>query len=300
MQTKVALHLDTLSCAEETEHGSEPYIWPIMIADEVGIPQIHVPTAQWEAKVLTNEMRAGQSVAIPPGMDLNLAHLFDDKAAGLIVVIVALFEKDASLQHGSVALIRHIEERSLLFVRERLTDCRQRSGDRGDLRQMLVSRLNPGQAENDALTTSELIKTFLKPGGFDDPVGLTVWTLSGQALTTRNISFDLSAPSERFTLTGTMEVSDVLPPRCQAERDAAARALAVVKSLQTQRALLQAQLHHATPQQKAAIVAQITRLAEVDQPAAELALAEADAALQACLDRFGRGTHGPIDPPVIR
>jgi hypothetical protein len=58
------------------------------------------------------------------------------------------------------------------------------------------------------------------------------------------------------------------------------------------RSMLQTQLHHATPQQKPAIVAQITRPLEVDMPAAK-------AALKRCLDRFGH-PHGPTESPVIR
>ena len=63
--------------------------------------------------------------------------------------------------------------------------------------------------------------------------------------------------------------------------------------LQTQRQLLQDQLHHATPQQKSGIIAQIKHIAEVDLPPAEAALAAAQAALQACLAH-----HGPAVVPT--
>jgi hypothetical protein len=299
MQTKVALHLNTLNCGAENEHGSEPYIWPIVIADETGIPQLHVPTTQWAAKVLVNEILAGQSVTIPPEMSLDLAHVLNDKAAGLIVLLVALFEKDSSPLHGSVAVLRHIEERSLAFVRDHLTECRQSSGERGDLRQMLVTRFDLAGAETDALNYLERLGVTVSPGGFDDSVGFTVWTLSGPALAPRYISFNLDSSSERFTLTGYIQLTDLPVSLCQAERDRLAQAEAVVKSLQTQRELLQTQLHHATPQQKPAIVAQITRLSEVDMPAAEAALTDAEVALKRCLDRFDH-PHGPTESPAIR
>lgn len=301
MPTKVALRLNTLTCNEETEHGSEPYIWPIVIADQTGFPFpfLYVPAAEWAAKVLVNDIQAGQSVAIPPAMSQALEHVFDNKAAGLIVLIVALFEKDASPMHGSIAVLRHIEERSLAFVKDHLTECRQSSGERGDLRNMLASRFDLAGAETGALSYLEQFGVFLTPGGFDDSVGFTVHTLSGAALAPRNISFALDSSSERFTLTGSIQLSDLPVQLCQAERAAVAHAVAVVQGLRTQRQILQTQLHHATPQQKPAIVAEIKRIGEL-MPAADAALAEAEAALKACLGRFDQPTHGPVEGPVIR
>ena len=207
MPTKVALRLDSLSCVVESEHGSEPYIWPIMIAEELGIPHMRTPAAQWAAEILANEMSAGQSVLVPAGMDVDLAHEFEDAERSLVVLIVALFEKDSSPRHGSIAVLRHIEEHSLLFVRERLAECRQSSGERNDLRQALIRQLDVGKAERDALSLTDRLTTHLSSGGFDDSIGFTVWTLSGQALATRDISFALDSPSERFTLTGTLQLS---------------------------------------------------------------------------------------------
>ena len=165
---------------------------------------------------------------------------------------------------------------------------------------MLVNRFDLAGAETDALSYLERVAVFLTPGGFDDSVGFTVWTLSGPALAPRDISFALNSSSERFTLTGSIQLTDLPVQLCQAERARVAQALAVVQSLRTQREMLQTQLHHATPQQKPAIVAQIKRLAEVDMPAADAALADAEAALKACTDRFNQPTHGPVEGPVIR
>ena len=70
---------------------------------------------------------------------------------------------------------------------------------------------------------------------------------------------------------------------CQAQRDTAARAMAVVNSLQTRLFLLQTQLYSATGDQKSAIASQIDEVIDVAQPAAEAALARAEAELLACL-----------------
>ncbi len=298
MPTNVALHLGSLTCGAENEHGSEPYIWPLMIADETGIPFIRTPTPEWAAKVLASEMTAGQSILIPTGMDGTLTSAFESPAAGLVVLIVALFEKDSSPRHGSVAVLRHIEDRSLAFVGNHLAECRQSNGDRVDLRNQLASSFDLGGAESDELSLLERATTRLSSGSFDDSVGFAFMTFSGPALVDRSFDFNLNSSSEQWSLSAALQVSRTFV-LCRAERDAAAAAQAVVQGLQTRRATLQDQLHHATPQQKPTIVDQITHIAEVELPAAEAALAQAEAALQACLARFE--THGTLTPvtPIV-
>jgi hypothetical protein len=298
MKTRVALRLKTLTCIEESEHGSEPYFWPIMITQETGAPRLHVPTQEWEGKVLANEMKAGQTIPIPAGMDLNLVEVFDSKSTGLVVFLMVLFEKDQLPREGSLAALHHVEEKALELVTQKLTECRAMSGERVELTNELMDRLDLKGAVTDALSYYELAKVYSRPGGFDDALGFILWTLSGQALTPGDITFNLRQIGERFLLKATLDVTVTLPPVCQAERDAAAHALAVVKGLQGQRAALQNELHHATPQQKPTIVAAITRINDVDLPPAEAALAQADAALKACLDAHG-DIGGSVGPSVV-
>ena len=297
MKTRVALRLNSLRCIEESEHGSEPYMWPIMITHEAGAPRLLVPTLDYAAVVLAHEMRAGQSVPIPAGMDLNFADVFEDKAAALVVFVIVLFEKDNLTNKARIAAFRHVEEKALEMVSEKLTECRQKSGERIDLTNQLIDRIDLEGAAKDAMSYYEISKAYVKEGGFDDALGIIVWTLSGQALKPRDISFDLSQTGERFVLTAKLEIAITLPPVCENERAAAEHARAVVKGLQGQRAALQQQLHHATPQQKAGIVAAINRINEVDLPPAEAALADAEAALATCLSAHDIG--GPLDDPVL-
>lgn len=298
MPSTVALHLETLTCNAESEHGSEPYLWPIMIAEEGGVTTLHVPADEFAATVLANEMVAGQSLPIPSGMDSLLSRVFNDPLNSLVVILIALFEKDSSPRKGSVAVLRHMESVSLAFVQDRLAEFRQSSGQRDDLRNALGQRFDLGGAETGALSIVERITTRLSSGGFDDTIDFTLHAFSGAALSSRNLTFTLNRGSDRFTLTGRVQVSPFFPPRCQAERDAVAQALAVVNGLQHQREILQDQLHHATPQQKSGIIVLIKRISEVDLPPAEAALAAAQAALAACEGRFG-DTHAPLDHPVI-
>ena len=283
MKTRVALRLKSLTCIEETEHGSEPYLWPIMITHETGAPRIQVPTREWAAKVLANEMRAGQTIPIPAGMDMNFVEVFDNRAAALVVFVIFLVDKDRLPKKGGIAAVDHVAEKALEMVSEKLAECRQTSGERVDLTNALIDRLDLKGAVSDALSYVELGTVYSLPGGFDDALGIIVWTLSGNALTARDINFRLTQSSEQFSLSATLDVAITLPSRCDDLRAAAVHALAVVKGLQGQRAALQSQLHYATPQQKPAIIAAITRIAQVDLPPAEAALAEAEAALAACL-----------------
>lgn len=295
MPTMVSLQLDQLTCGNETEGGAEPYIWPIFIAEENGIASVHLPLQEIAGTPLKNNMRGGESVAIPQGLNL-IEHTFENPDAGLAVFIITLFEKDASPFKGTRAVFNHISERSLAFVRDHLAECRQANGNRGDLRAQLVSSFDLGGAEISALSLLERAAIKFSSGGFDDSIGFAFQTFSGSGISARNLTFDLSSSSESFTLTGSMGRKLILRLRCQDERDALAHAEAVVKGLQLQRKSLQEQLHHATPQQKPAFIDMITKIAEVDLPAAEAEVLAAKAALEACEANF---PHGPLDSPVI-
>src|ERR1043165_1164275 len=115
MKTRVALDLQFLKCTVETEGGSEPYIWPIMIGDENGVQQLRVPTSQWEVVPLASGMTAGQSANVPTGMDQDLIHVFESSATGLLVFVIMLFEQDATPEHAIVSVFRHIEQTALQY-----------------------------------------------------------------------------------------------------------------------------------------------------------------------------------------
>lgn len=269
-----------------------------MICEDAGVAFARVPTDDFAPSILASQMAAGQTVAVPTGMDLTLQNQFNNPAAGLVVLIVALFDKDSSPRKGTRAVFRHMEQRSLEIVQQRLAEFRQSNGRRTDLRNALIARFDLAGAETGALNFLEEAATLARPGGFDDSIGIDLLTFSGSALIDRDVDFDLSRSGNRFSLTAKLDVSLVLPARCQSERDAVAQAEARVTGLQTRRQLLQLQLQTATPQQKPAIIDQIKHIAEVDLPPAEAALAQAKAALQACLGPFG-GTHGPLDHLII-
>ena len=297
MKTRVALRLNSLTCVEESEHGSEPYLWPIMITHETGALRILVPNSEWAAKVLANEMTAGKTAPIPAGMDMNFVEVFDNKAAALVVFVLMLFEKDNLTNKARVAAFRHVEEKALELVGQKLAECRQSSGERVDLTNALIDKLDIETAVKDAMSYIEIGDAYSSLGGFDDALGVLVWTLSGQALVAKDITFNLRQTSERFLLNAKLEVSITLPPVCQNERAAAAQALALVQGLRGQRDSLQHQLHHATPQQKPQLIAAIKRINEVDLPPAEAALAQAEAALAACLS--AHDFDGPLDDPIL-
>ena len=156
MKTRVALRLQTLRCIEESEHGSEPYLWPIMITQEVGALHMHVPTQDFEAVALADEMKAGQSVSIPAGMDLNFVEVFESKAAALVVFVMVLFEIDNLTHKARVAAFRHVEEKALELVGEKLADCRVKSGERVDLTNALIGKLDLETAVKDAMSYYEI------------------------------------------------------------------------------------------------------------------------------------------------
>jgi len=296
MPTGVAWKLDRLICIKETEHGSEPYLWPIIIAEEGGSLQVAMPVPEYAAVPLAFEVHAGQSVPLPAGMDSTLTVLFENRANVLLVLVVVLFEKDASPLKGSLAVLKHIQEKAMEFVSSHLSECRQVNGDRGDLRNQLALRFDLAGAETDALEVREIANTLRKPGRFDDSVGLAFWTFSGSGLVGRGLDIALDSNTERFTLISSMQVSTVLPDRCRAQRDAVTQAKARVSGLHGMRAGLQQMLQHATPQQKPQIIASMENV-EAQIPAAEAALAAAEQALKSCQDTFSPPV--PSEGPVI-
>lgn len=296
MPTGVAWKLDRLTCIKETEHGSEPYLWPIIIAEEGGRLQVAMPVPEYAAVPLAFEMHAGQSVTLPAGMDSTLTVLFENRANALVVLVVALFEMDASPRKGSRAVLSYIQEKAMEFVSSHLSECRQANGERGDLRNELAVPLDLASAETDALEVSEIADTLRKPGRFDDSVGFAFWTFSGAGLVGRGLDIALDSNTERFRLISSLQVNTVLPDRCRAQRDAVTQAKARVSGLHGMRAGLQQMLHHATPQQKPQIVAAIENV-EAQIPAAEAALAAAEQALKSCQDTFSPPV--PPEGPII-
>jgi hypothetical protein len=291
MKAKVALRLSSLDCLSEAEQGSQPYIWPMMIVEEGGAPRMYVPDDEWADFLLAGSIKSRESAAIPQGMSKNFVHFFDERGAALVVLVVVLFEKEGA-ETDAIWVLRYLQSTALTFVSDHIAEFRQRSGERRELRDLYSSAIDVRRVQR---LTQGTVAAYAHER-LDQLMGISFWAFSGAGLKSEDITFNLSSPIERFTVAGRMDVMPILPSRCDGQREAVTHCEMVIKGLQGQRASLQSQLHHATPQQRAGLIAAIARIAQVDMPAAEAALAEAQTALDSCLLNENRVDTPPGNP----
>lgn len=125
----------------------------------------------------------------------------------------------------------------------------------------------------------------------DDIVGFVYKLFTATDATHSDIKFQYfdfpeitSGSSNRFTLTGRLSLGPIPTPPvdlCAAQRAALKAKTDEIHSLQTRITLLQNQLQHASPQQKAAIVREITATGDL-LTQAEAQLPALQTALDAC------------------
>lgn len=97
---------------------------------------------------------------------------------------------------------------------------------------------------------------------------------------------------------GAFKAQPVVGNRCQAELDAVNAAQSALQGFETEVESLQSQLHHATPQEKSGIVAEIRDLTENQIPWAKNKLGSAQAELNKC--RHSLGITTTSSPPPAR
>src|ERR1700737_2813848 len=99
MTTQAIITLESLRCILESDLGgtshSEPYIWPAMaiVTDSFEvIPQ--AANLSDSRNVIKNEMRAGETIAIPYPVNTLTTNFEDNQTNRQLILIVALWEKD--------------------------------------------------------------------------------------------------------------------------------------------------------------------------------------------------------------
>jgi hypothetical protein len=309
---RVTLRLTELRCIKQSEGsgGSEPYLWVTYFA--VGAQQLPFQTGPvatitpaYDAfrTEFPDNMKAGQVVNVPAflatasfDMDLEAAH----KLVGCIAVVMEQDETPhSSIILGRIAYSKEIDKQLNDLVTKRIltadfspvTDAELRS-----IRSAVKAKVETAVGSNQTIWNA-----FTNQ---DDNVGFTYRGFTDSEIQFQYFDFPeivSEDSSNRFILSGGLSIAPVPTPPvdlCATQRAALEAKKSEIKSLQTRRTLLQNQLQHATPQQKAAIVAEITATnALITQAEAELGPLQA--ALDACVSRH----HGPdisIDPTVVR
>jgi len=301
---RINLTLTELRCLAQSEgsEGSEPYLWTTFFAFggerlpfQTGNLSMITPAYDAFRTEFPNGMKAGQAVPVPPfiasaSFDIDLDTAPKPKMIGCIAV---LMEEDSTPQ-SSIVLGRIAYSKEIEAQLDALVDKRIQSANYGPLTDAEINtiRSNVKSKVEDAIGSNQSIWDFFR--NQDDNIGFTHALFKypvTDPTTESEIKFqyfdlpEITSGSDRFTLTGRLSLEAVPTAPvvlCKAQRDALKAKNDEISSLQTRKTLLQDQLHHATPQQKSAIIAQIRETSElIDQ--AEGQILGLQAALESCM-----------------
>jgi hypothetical protein len=310
---RVTLGLTELRCIEESDGSgsSEPYMWVTYFAfgaqqlpGQVGPMATITPAYDAFRSEFADGVEAGDVLTIPPflasasfDMDLEADHT-------LLGCIAVVMEEDetpqSSIVLGRIAYSNEIEKQLNDLVAARVL-----AGDFGPVTDAEIDAIRAAVKSKveDAIESNQSIWDIFR--NQDDQVGFTHRAFSGPEIAAQFFDFPeirSDDSTNRYILSGSLSVGAIPSDPvdlCATERAAVKAKQDEIKGLQTRRSLLQGQLQHATPQQKAAIVAEIGATndliaqAEADLPALQ-------SALDACIARHG-GHHDDVlvDHPIV-
>ncbi|RJF90774.1 hypothetical protein [Sphingomonas cavernae] len=316
---RITLRLTELRCVAQSEGstGSEPYIWATYFAFgaeplpfQTGNMAVHTPAYDAFRTEFPDGMKAGQAANVPSfiataSFDMDLDSQPRPKMIGCIAVLMEEDETpQSSIVLGRIAYSKEIEVQLNALAHRRIQ--MQDFGPITDAEINAIRDAVKSKAEA-AIGSNQSIWDFFR--NQDDTIGFAYkvfqYPVSDPA-TDAEIRFQYfdfpeitSGSSDRFVLSGGLSLGPVTTTpvdRCAGPRAALKAKMDEIAGLRKRVSLLQQQLHRATPQQKAAIVDQISETnAAIDQ--AEAQIPALQAALDACQPARGGGL---VEPPVVR
>lgn len=299
MALDVTLVLQELHCVKESEGGSEPYIWPVLlwVDDTTLLNQgddvlgVRGPVLGDARVVLKQSMKAGETAPIPFPLGTLGVRFEEVSTTTYVLLVVALFDQDETPQAAMWAGCKAFSNELRAAIVQRLLALRAAitQGDDAELRRLIAEIKTQVKAATESATWNALTgwqKTRVVIGtlNLDDYVGFAFY--SGKpARTDLELVLRSDNGSEEYRVDGSIAVQATTVDLCQAQADAVKEAQGVVDGIEGQKTAAQASLHDAPPNQKASIVAEITRLNQ-DLDVATIALEEARRALKRCRDRW--------------
>lgn len=305
---RVTLGLTELRCIEESDGSgsSEPYMWVTYFAlgaeqlpGQAGPMATITPAYDAFRSEFADGVEAGDVLTIPAflasgsfDMDLGADHT-------LVGCIAVVMEEDdtpqSSIVLGRIAYAKEIEKQLNDLVAARVL-----AGDFGPVTDEEIDAIRAAvQAKvEEAIGSDQSIWDIFR--NQDDQVGFTYKAFSGPEIAAQFFDFPEITSDDstnRYVLSGSLSVGAIPTDPvdlCATERAAVKAKQDELQGLQTRRSLLQGQLQHATPQQKAAIVAEIGATNDLIAQA-EAELPPLEAALDACIARH----RGPQDDVVV-
>jgi hypothetical protein len=309
MPSDAVLLLESLHCLREAEKGSEPYIWPVLIRiDDLtlqtdSLVDVVAPLSANARVVIQNDMRAGQTAAIPPRVGLLRARLEDNLFETHLILVVALWDADATpeaaVRAGFQAFVSELRAAfgnaltlSEIQQAEADTDEAAREAIAKAIRERVDKRVR--SAIKDTLTGPQ--KVAVKTGLLDlDDILVSGFKGFSSALPT-TFTLPLSGDTRpgavgrhAFEIKGKLEVREVRVDRCQTQVEAVRKAQSAIDDINQQVKKLQDDLKRASPAEKPFIFEEIRQLREDDLASAQAALGRALTALSICRSRVPPG-----------
>jgi len=299
MALDVTLVLQEIHCVKESEGGSEPYIWPVLLwiddttllntGDEV--LGVRGPVLADARVVLKESMKAGETAAIPFPLGTLGIRFEEVSTLTYVLLVVALFDQDETPQAAmwagckafSLALRAAIVPR-LLALRTAVAQ-----GDDVELERLTAEIKAEVKAATESATWNAL--TGPQKGGYflgtlnlDGYVG-SAFYFGAPARTDLALVLRSDYGSNEYRVDGFINVQQTTVDLCQAQADAVKEAQDLVDGIQGQITAEKASYHTASPAQKSSISAHIAQLNQ-DLDVAMTALDEARLALKRCRDRW--------------
>ncbi|MBA2301132.1 MAG: hypothetical protein H0W08_00695 [Acidobacteria bacterium] len=314
---RVTLRLTELRCVSQAESGgSEPFLWTTYFA--FGAQQlpfqsgpIGIITPAYDAfrTEFPNNMTAGQVATIPAfissaSFDMDLDAAPKPKLVGCIAVVM---EED-STPHSSIVLGRIAYSKAIEEALNALVTKRIQIGNFDPITDQEIAAIKSAVQSKvtGAIASNQSVWNVFTDQ--DDVLGFVYKTFSYPVTTPGDaeIKFqyfdfpEIASGSNRFTLSGGLSLGPVpVTPtdRCATQRAAVKAKTDEISSLHRRVSLLQSQMQHATPQQKAAIVAAMTETkAHITQAESQLPVLQA--ALTACQSLPHHG-DADVNRPIV-
>jgi hypothetical protein len=300
VETQISLSLDKLTCHREDDGqfaGSEPYIWPALIAFNT-LSGLEFGQAFPETKnariVIRDGIEGGDSASIPPEVGELSLKLISAAAPKLkILVLVLLFEEDAntleSMRAGFEAFKQQLLGALILATNAGTKD--PSSAEIEALKSSLSEKITA--AVTAKLSTSDKIRIGIF--GQDELLGTEFVLRPGR---NSNIFLTYGDPffGDRFSISGrlTVQPEELLPPdRCANFQSDLTKANEALNRLLRSLRKLQAELRTASAQDKPRLIIEIEEFKEGEITNAQKVLDAARTALAACRARTAREFMAP-------
>jgi hypothetical protein len=250
-----------------------------------------------------DNMKAGQVTTIPPfiasaSFDVDFDAAPKPKIVGCIAVLMEEDETpDSSIILGRIAYSKEIDKQLQALVSKRIQTSNFGPITDAEIKTIKVAVQTKVE---DAIGSNQSIWSVFT--NQDDNLGFVYKAFTDSEIQFQFFDFpEIKSDTNRFVLSGGLSLGPV-PSNpvdlCATQRAAVKVKEDEIKSLHTRKSILQSQLQHATPQQKAAIVVEINATGALITQA-EAQLPALRAALDSCQSRHHLPGEVITDRPTV-